>query len=236
MEAIQKVPLFSCLTNKQIHALAGTIKMVVFNPGEYIFRVADDAQAMYIISEGNVKIEIAGKNDIQLMAGEYFGEASIKENMKRSGSAKAVVKTVCSMISRNDVESTLGSSISSLMFYNIKKWAVMRSPIFKNINPYDINRIIISFHLFFLKDEERVDPNTYPGLIICLEGSINKQEEGKIFNENNWISRNLVCDEGLVKNGDGYCCFLAFSHLTDILEDITNKKKLVKYQNKKDKT
>ena len=129
------MPLFACLTNKQIHALAGTIKVVVFNPGEYIFRVGEGAQAMYIISDGNVKIEIAGKNDIELVSGEYFGEASIKENMKRSGSAKAVGRTVCSMISRNDVESTLGSSISSLMFYNIKKWAVMRSPIFKNVSP-----------------------------------------------------------------------------------------------------
>lgn len=142
--------------------------MVVFNQGDYIFKEGDDAQAMYIISEGNVKIEIAGKNDIQLLPGEYFGEASIKENMKRSGSAKAAAKTVCSMISRNDIESTLGSSISSLMFYNIKKWAVLRSSIFKNVNPYDINRIIIAFHLFFMKDEEKVDRLSYPGLIICL--------------------------------------------------------------------
>jgi CRP-like cAMP-binding protein len=42
---------------------------VVFNQGEYIFKLGDDAQAMYIISEGVVKIEIAGKNDIQLSAG-----------------------------------------------------------------------------------------------------------------------------------------------------------------------
>jgi CRP-like cAMP-binding protein len=30
--------------------------MVVFNQGEYVFKLGDDAQAMYIISEGNVKI------------------------------------------------------------------------------------------------------------------------------------------------------------------------------------
>lgn len=47
--------------------------MVVFHPGEYIFKSGDDAQTMYIISEGNVKIEIVGKNDIELMSGEYFG-------------------------------------------------------------------------------------------------------------------------------------------------------------------
>lgn len=37
---------------------------MMFNPGEIIFRGGDDAQAMYIISEGNVKIEIIGKQDI----------------------------------------------------------------------------------------------------------------------------------------------------------------------------
>lgn len=72
-----------------------------------------------------------------------------------------MTKTICSMISRNDVESTLGSSISSLMFYNTKKWAVMRSPIFKNITGYDINRIIIAFQLFLMKDQEKVDTNLY---------------------------------------------------------------------------
>ena len=81
--------------------------------------------------------------------------------MRRSGNAKAITKTICSMISRNDVESTLGSSISSLMFYNTKKWAVMRSPIFKNITGYDINRIIIAFQLFFMKDQEKVDTSLY---------------------------------------------------------------------------
>lgn len=55
-EAIEKVPLFSCLTNKQKYALSNTIKIMVFNPGEVIFHQGDDAQALYIISEGNVKI------------------------------------------------------------------------------------------------------------------------------------------------------------------------------------
>ena len=32
-EAIEKVPLFSCLTNKQKYALSNTIKILMFNPG-----------------------------------------------------------------------------------------------------------------------------------------------------------------------------------------------------------
>ena len=41
----------------------------MFNPGETIFRVGDDAQAMYIISDGHVSISIKGKKDIQLHTG-----------------------------------------------------------------------------------------------------------------------------------------------------------------------
>jgi len=39
------------------------------------------------------------------------------------------------MISRHDIETTLGSSINNLLFYNIKQWALMRSPVFKVLTP-----------------------------------------------------------------------------------------------------
>lgn len=103
IETIQKVPLFSFLTNKQKSALSNTIKVIVFAEGDAIFKAGDDAQAMYIISEGSLKIEIPGKKDIILSAGEIFGEASIQPKMKRFGSAIATSKLICSMISRKDI-------------------------------------------------------------------------------------------------------------------------------------
>ena len=63
-ETIEKVPLFSCLTNKQKYSLSNTIKILIFNPGEAIFRAGDDAKALYIISDGHVSIEIKGKKDL----------------------------------------------------------------------------------------------------------------------------------------------------------------------------
>ena len=145
LQAIEKVPLFSCLTNKQKHALSNTIKIMLFNAGETIFWEGDDAQALYIISEGHVRISIQGKKDIELNAGDIFGEGSIQSGMKRSGTASALNKVMCSMISRHDIETTLGSSVNNLLFYNIKKWALMRSPVFKVLTPVEINRLIISF-------------------------------------------------------------------------------------------
>jgi hypothetical protein len=65
------------------------------------------------------------------------------------------------MISRKDVEGTLGSSIINLMFYNIKKWAIMRSAIFKNYSPFELNQIIIAFQPFFVKDNTAIDARLY---------------------------------------------------------------------------
>lgn len=48
--------MFSSLTNKQKFSLASTIKIMVYNPGDFIFKAGDDAQAMYIISEGSIRI------------------------------------------------------------------------------------------------------------------------------------------------------------------------------------
>ena len=68
-EIIEKVPLFSCLTNKQKYALSNTIKIMIFAQGEIIFRSGDDAHTMYIISDGNVAISIDGKKDLSLKSG-----------------------------------------------------------------------------------------------------------------------------------------------------------------------
>ena len=48
--------MFSSLTNKQKHMLANTIKVVVFHPQDMIFRAGDDAQTMFIITEGSIRI------------------------------------------------------------------------------------------------------------------------------------------------------------------------------------
>ena len=74
-----------------------------FEEGATIFEKGDDAQMMYIIAEGRVKVLIEGKKDIYLEEGELFGEASLHEGMKRSGTAVAGKKTICSILSRKDI-------------------------------------------------------------------------------------------------------------------------------------
>jgi len=54
-----------------------------------------------------------------------------------------MTKTICSIMSRKDVEDTLGSSLNNILFYNLKKWALLRSNVFKNFQQSDLNKFII---------------------------------------------------------------------------------------------
>jgi hypothetical protein len=107
------------------------------------------------------------KEDIFVKSGEIFGEGSLQEGMKRSGTAIAVGKVNCSVICRSDIEAVLGSSINDLVFYNTKKWTLMRSAMFANISSSDLNKFITAFETQTAKAGE-LDQKKYCGLIICL--------------------------------------------------------------------
>jgi hypothetical protein len=123
-----------------------------------------------------VKISIPHKGDILLHEGEIFGEAALADNHRRKGSARAVHRTTCSIISRIDIELALGSSINNIVFYNLKRWALMRSTVFKPLTTTEIHKTIIEFKPFFVKDGSFLDKKIYKGFVICLEGTISHQD------------------------------------------------------------
>ncbi len=65
-DTIERIPLFQCLTNKQKYSLSNAIKTINFKQNQIIFNVGDSSQALYIISEGEVKVEIPGKQPLFL--------------------------------------------------------------------------------------------------------------------------------------------------------------------------
>jgi|LakMenEpi03Aug12_release.lakeMendotaPanAssembly.Ray.scaffolds.fasta_scaffold356257_1 cGMP-dependent protein kinase len=150
--------------------------------------------------------------------------------MRRGGTAIAVNNVTCLMISRKDIEATLGSSITHLKHYNIKKWALMRSNLFKHLNIYEINNIITEFVVLFAKDKTVLDSEQHKGFIVCLEGKINGSEEGIVFNEDQWTSKSFGCGK-LVKNDDGHYGFLSFKKASSFFEGQQGRKKVLKNNN-----
>jgi voltage-gated potassium channel len=89
---IEKIPLFKNANENIIKEIVLQLKPVIFTPGDYIFRLGEEGQHMYFISNGSVEIVDEEKGIVfaTLSEGSYFGEMALLFATKRSASAKAL--------------------------------------------------------------------------------------------------------------------------------------------------
>ena len=88
-QLIKNVPLFQYLSNKQRFALASALQSLIYNSNEIIFREGEDSHVMYIIMEGQILIQIPGKQNVILKKYEMFGQSLMKDAV-RAGKATAL--------------------------------------------------------------------------------------------------------------------------------------------------
>lgn len=91
---IDEVPLLSALNEYERMALADTLVTQNFQKGERIIAQGDEADGMYFIEQGTVKITVKdaeGKETEvkRIEAGEYFGELALLTRKPRAASAYA---------------------------------------------------------------------------------------------------------------------------------------------------
>ncbi len=98
------------------------------------------------------------------------------------------------------------------------KWSLKRIPLFKNCSNLVLEKIIGKCEIKRFKNCEIVAEKGSPidSLILCLEGNINGKEPGSIFHgeilQKDHQETTRIVDP-LVKEGDGFVCFLQFNLL-----------------------
>ena len=103
--ALGRVPLFRALPDAELLALARTARLRRFRRGEVIFHQGDPGDALFIVSQGRVKISLpsdAGDEAIlaTLRAGDFFGELALLDGAPRSASATALEPTETLVVPR----------------------------------------------------------------------------------------------------------------------------------------
>ncbi len=90
-EQLKNIPLLSGCDNAQLKLLAFTSEALAFNPGDYLFKINDSSDSVYVILEGEVdvvrdenpdnitKLATIGKNNI-------MGEMGVFLNVPRTAS------------------------------------------------------------------------------------------------------------------------------------------------------
>jgi len=90
---LMRVPLFSCLSRKELEVIAAILHERSYIAREIIFDEGDEGLGMYIIVEGKVKIykkTLLNKKELAIMgANDTFGELALLDGAPRAASAVA---------------------------------------------------------------------------------------------------------------------------------------------------
>lgn len=98
-----KVPIFSNLTHEELLEIVKTTGHNTYKKGENIFLEGNEAQTLYLINEGKIKLFKFTKDGKQqilhiLSDGDFFGELNLFKNSEYGFSAEAIVPTkICTL-------------------------------------------------------------------------------------------------------------------------------------------
>ena len=108
VEMLERTPIFSELTQRDLRSLAETARHRKFSPGEIIIREGRDGTGCFIVASGEVEV-VKGLDSPDQSAvlatlgpGDFFGEMAIFDDAPRSASVRAIKDAECIAITRWD--------------------------------------------------------------------------------------------------------------------------------------
>jgi len=87
----KSVDIFSDLTDEEMDQVMNLICTEKVPKNAFVFSENDPGRKLYIVKEGELTLELAGRTVRQYTKGEVFGEIALINGSIRSGSIKSVV-------------------------------------------------------------------------------------------------------------------------------------------------
>ena len=94
-KALQRVPLFSDLTTREVQQIARVFKERRFSEGETVIQEGSGGAAFFVIESGEATVTIGGKKRSTLKANDYFGEIALIDDGPRMATITASTELVC---------------------------------------------------------------------------------------------------------------------------------------------
>ena len=95
LEMLQKAPLWSGLTERELKVIARSFKELKYETGDVIVRKGEAGIGFYLIMDGTVEVRSDGKILSKLGPGQFFGEMSVVDGQPRSADVVAVEPLRC---------------------------------------------------------------------------------------------------------------------------------------------
>lgn len=100
---VSKVPLFADLPASDVASVMRNLHARTFEPGEAIVRRGERADAMYLISTGDVEIDLP-THPVRLGAGDFFGEVGLLQGRERTATVVAASRVKLLVLQAADLK------------------------------------------------------------------------------------------------------------------------------------
>jgi CRP-like cAMP-binding protein len=95
VEILQKAPLWSGLTERELKVIAHSFKELKYERGDVIVRKGEAGIGFYLIMDGTVEVRSDGRVLSKLGPGQFFGEMSVLDGQPRSADVVALEPSRC---------------------------------------------------------------------------------------------------------------------------------------------
>ena len=95
VNTLQRVPLFTDLSKREVQQIARLFKLRRFSEGETVIQEGSGGAAFFVIESGEAKVSIHGKEHSTLKPGDYFGEIALIDLGTRMATITAASELVC---------------------------------------------------------------------------------------------------------------------------------------------
>ena len=122
-EAIAAIPLFQQLPVGAINKINEKLDVKLFQKNEEIFKVGDEGDAMFIIEQGQVKVDL--DNPVYLGPGDFFGEMALISNSPRNATLVATEDSKLFELKKSDLEELFDEH--EVLFRELEETIINRS-------------------------------------------------------------------------------------------------------------
>ena len=107
-QVLKQVPLFARLDDDEACVLAGQVELKKFAPRQRIYKIGDPGGRAYVVISGKVRITTVDEDHQEVVVdepepGEFFGFASMLEQIPHATEAVAMEEAVCIEVDRDDI-------------------------------------------------------------------------------------------------------------------------------------
>ena len=107
IDRLEAVPLFQACSQRQLRAVARIARAFDAAAGTVLTRTGEPGEEFFLIVDGTVRVKVSDKKQVQLRAGDFFGEMSLLDGEPRSATVVAETPLRLLVISRKNFATLL---------------------------------------------------------------------------------------------------------------------------------